>query len=250
MSLPPFKKNHEVARSTFICTERTKECIIILLPFSWLCSSSSLNHHTHTQVHLWPQIKICPAVLASWQISLGPILFFFSGSTILFRLNAHSLSLSLSLSLMHFLLFHHTHARRKTDTQREKKRTRRRKKSSLNEIRQSNNIKHYICFFSSSFSCIHIMTPRKSAYPFLAQVETLLIYGIFLFLTGLAQICVTISHRYIIEKTIHNNHNINILRLLPVTFTIADIHLWYIYPSATFVSLERERRKKSDHSYT
>jgi hypothetical protein len=88
------------------------------------------------------------------------------------------------------------------------------------------------------------MTPRKSAYPFLAQVETLLIYGIFLFLTGLAQICVTISHRYIIEKTIHNNHNINILRLLPVTFTIADIHLWYIYPSATFVSLESERRKK------
>ena len=80
------------------------------------------------------------------------------------------------------------------------------------------------------------MTPRKSAYPFLAQAETLLIYGIFLFLTGLAQIAVTISHRYIVERTIHNNQNIHLLQLLPVKFTLNDIHLWYIYPSATLVS--------------
>ncbi|CAF0848323.1 unnamed protein product [Rotaria sp. Silwood1] len=77
------------------------------------------------------------------------------------------------------------------------------------------------------------MTPRKFSYPFVAQAETLLIYGIFLFLTGLAQICVTISHRYIIARTIHHNNNINILSFLPVTFTLADIHLWYIYPSAS-----------------
>ncbi|CAF4357203.1 unnamed protein product, partial [Rotaria sp. Silwood2] len=77
------------------------------------------------------------------------------------------------------------------------------------------------------------MTPRKFSYPFVAQAETLLIYGIFLLLTGLAQICVTISHRYIIARTIHHNNNINILSFLPVTFTLADIHLWYIYPSAS-----------------
>ncbi|CAF3169844.1 unnamed protein product [Rotaria socialis] len=77
------------------------------------------------------------------------------------------------------------------------------------------------------------MTPRKSSYPFVAQAETLLIYGIFLFLTGLAQICVTISHRYIIARNNHHNDNINILSFLPVTFTLVDMHLWYIYPSAT-----------------
>lgn len=80
------------------------------------------------------------------------------------------------------------------------------------------------------------MTLRKSSYPFIAQAETLLIYGIFLFLTGLAQIGVTLSHRYIIERNIHPNENINILQLLPMKFTWKDIHLWYIYPSATLVS--------------
>ena len=80
------------------------------------------------------------------------------------------------------------------------------------------------------------MTPRKSSYPFVAQSETLLIYGIFLFLTGLTQICVTISHRYIIERTLYNNNNINILNLFPTKFTKIDIHLWYIYPSAALVS--------------
>jgi hypothetical protein len=86
------------------------------------------------------------------------------------------------------------------------------------------------------------MPPRKSSYPFVAQAETLLIYGIFLFLTGLSQICITISHRYIIEKTIHNNDNINILNFLPVTFTMNDIHLWYIYPSAALVSLDDTKK--------
>ncbi len=89
------------------------------------------------------------------------------------------------------------------------------------------------------------MTSRKSSYPFVAQAETLLIYGIFLFLTGLSQICVTISHRYIMEKTIHNNNNINILSFLPITFTMNNIHLWYIYPSAALVSLDDTKRKCS-----
>jgi hypothetical protein len=80
------------------------------------------------------------------------------------------------------------------------------------------------------------MTPRKSSYLFIAQAETLLIYGIFLFLTGLTQICVTISHRYIVERTLHNNEHINILSLLPTKLTRTDIHLWYIYPSAGLVS--------------
>lgn len=80
------------------------------------------------------------------------------------------------------------------------------------------------------------MTPRKISYPFIAQAETLLIYGIFLFLTGLSQICVTIGHRYIVTKSAHRNDNINIRHFLPVTFSWADIHLWYIYPSATLVS--------------
>lgn len=81
------------------------------------------------------------------------------------------------------------------------------------------------------------MTLSKSSYPFIAQAETLLIYGIFLFLTGLSQICITISHRYIIERTIHQNNNINILNFFPNKFTLHDIHLWYIYPSAAFVSI-------------
>jgi hypothetical protein len=88
------------------------------------------------------------------------------------------------------------------------------------------------------------MTPRKSSYGFIAQAETLLIYGIFLFLTGLTQIGVTISHRYIIEKS---THNINILTFLPTTFAMKDIHLWYIYPSATLVSLLLRKKGKETH---
>lgn len=76
------------------------------------------------------------------------------------------------------------------------------------------------------------MTPRKYSYTFLAQAETLLIYGIFLFLTGLSQICVTITHRYIIERTIHRNENIHIRNLFPIKLTKDDIHLWFIYPSS------------------
>jgi hypothetical protein len=81
------------------------------------------------------------------------------------------------------------------------------------------------------------MTPHKSSYQLVAQAETLLIYGIFLFLTGLAQIGVTIGHRYIIEKNNTNIQNMNFLNFLPTSFTMTDIHLWFIYPSATLVSL-------------
>lgn len=80
------------------------------------------------------------------------------------------------------------------------------------------------------------MTPRKPSYAFVAQAETLLIYGIFLFLTGLAQICVTIGHRYMVARATNDNDQINLLNFLPVTFTLVDIHLWYIYPSALLVS--------------
>jgi hypothetical protein len=81
------------------------------------------------------------------------------------------------------------------------------------------------------------MAPSKSSYPLVAQAETLLIYGIFLFLTGLAQLGVTLGHRYMIEKATQKNENINLLHFLPTAFTMTDIHLWYIYPSATLVSL-------------
>jgi hypothetical protein len=75
------------------------------------------------------------------------------------------------------------------------------------------------------------MTSRKSSYQILAQAETLLIYGIFLFLTGLAQIGVTLGYQYVIEK-----NNINLSIFLPKSLSINEIHLWYIYPSAALVS--------------
>ncbi|UJR25610.1 hypothetical protein I4U23_006962 [Adineta vaga] len=84
------------------------------------------------------------------------------------------------------------------------------------------------------------MTSQKSSYQILAQAETLLIYGIFLFLTGLTQIAVTIGQRYAIEKNKTNdNHigSINFLNLLPTSFAINDIHLWFIYPSAIITSI-------------
>lgn len=74
------------------------------------------------------------------------------------------------------------------------------------------------------------MRSNKVSYQLLAQAETLLIYGIFLFLTGLAQIAVTISHRYLIERTLHFSH------LFPLRWTTTEIHQWYIYPSAGLVS--------------
>jgi hypothetical protein len=75
------------------------------------------------------------------------------------------------------------------------------------------------------------MKTPKSSYQIIAQTETLLIYGIFLFLTGLAQIGVTIGYQYVIEKT-----DLNFSIFLPKSFSIHDIHLWYIYPSAALVS--------------
>ncbi len=80
------------------------------------------------------------------------------------------------------------------------------------------------------------MTSYKTSYQVIAQAETLLIYGIFLFLTGLAQIAVTIGYQYIIEKNNHNIPNINFLNFLPKSFSMNDIHLWFIYPSAALVS--------------
>ena len=74
------------------------------------------------------------------------------------------------------------------------------------------------------------MTPNKTSFQVLAQAETLLIYGIFLFLTGLAQIAVTISHRYLIERTVDFSH------WFPLRWTMNEIHRWYIYPSAALVS--------------
>ncbi|CAF0837629.1 unnamed protein product [Adineta steineri] len=81
------------------------------------------------------------------------------------------------------------------------------------------------------------MAPPKSSFQITAQAETLLIYGIFLFLTGLVQIAVTIGHRYIIEKSNHNFDDIKFINLLPISFTMNDIHLWYIYPSAILAIL-------------
>ncbi|CAF1007211.1 unnamed protein product [Adineta ricciae] len=78
------------------------------------------------------------------------------------------------------------------------------------------------------------MTSQKSTYQIFAQAETLLIYGIFLFLTGLTQIAVTIGQRYVIERNKQNGTHINFLNLFPASYSINDIHLWFIYPSAFF----------------
>lgn len=80
------------------------------------------------------------------------------------------------------------------------------------------------------------MTSHKATYQFVAQAETLLIYGIFLLLTGLAQIGVTMGHRYLITQTTNQGHQLTIDRFLPTSLTMADLHLWYIYPSAALVS--------------
>jgi len=80
------------------------------------------------------------------------------------------------------------------------------------------------------------MTSKKSSYQLIAQAETLLIYGIFLFLTGLAQIGITIGHQYVIEKNRNQLNNITFSTFLPKSLTMTDIHLWYIYPSALSVS--------------
>ncbi|CAF0942813.1 unnamed protein product [Rotaria sordida] len=81
------------------------------------------------------------------------------------------------------------------------------------------------------------MTSHKSSYQVVAEAETLLIYGIFLFLTGLVQIGVAIGHRFIIEK--HNNHNdnINFAHFFPTSFPMAEIHIWYVYPSASLTMI-------------
>jgi hypothetical protein len=80
-------------------------------------------------------------------------------------------------------------------------------------------------------------TPPMSTYEFVAQAETLLIYGIFLFLTGLAQIGVTLSHRYILLQSTKNVDQFTLSTFLPTSLSIADLHLWYIYPSAAMVNL-------------
>lgn len=79
------------------------------------------------------------------------------------------------------------------------------------------------------------MASTKSFYPIIAQAETLLIYGIFLFLTGLAQIGVTFGYQYVIERSKHNDEQFDLVMLIPQSFTINEIHLWYIYPSAALV---------------
>lgn len=79
------------------------------------------------------------------------------------------------------------------------------------------------------------MTSRKSSHQVIAEAETLLIYGIFLFLTGVAQIGVTMSHRFIIERSNNKNERINIFHFFPSSFDMNDIHIWYVYPSAILV---------------
>ena len=79
------------------------------------------------------------------------------------------------------------------------------------------------------------MTSPKATYEFMAQAETLLIYGIFLLLTGLAQIGVTISHRFLITQSTNPVHPLTVAHFLPTSFTLVDLHLWYIYPSAALV---------------
>ena len=81
------------------------------------------------------------------------------------------------------------------------------------------------------------MTLEKTGHEFIAQAETLLIYGIFLFLTGLAQIGVTMGQRYIVEQSTNNGNIITLSHFVPTSLTATDIHLWYIYPSAALVSL-------------
>ena len=78
--------------------------------------------------------------------------------------------------------------------------------------------------------------PSKPAYSLTAQAETLLIYGIFLFLTGLAQIGVTISHRYVLEKSVHQHGDVHLHQFFPVAWTFKEMHIWFIYPSAALVS--------------
>jgi len=81
------------------------------------------------------------------------------------------------------------------------------------------------------------MTSYKSSYQVIAQAETLLIYGIFLFLTGLGQIAVTITYQYVIAKTksYPKIDSITLANFLPQSFSVNDLHLWYIYPSAAWV---------------
>lgn len=79
------------------------------------------------------------------------------------------------------------------------------------------------------------MASTKSSYPIIAQAETLLIYGIFLFLTGLAQIGVSLGYHYVIEKSKNNDEHFNFITFLPQAFSIDEIHLWYLYPSAALV---------------
>ena len=233
ISLSPLKKNGQVARSSFLSVySKNKRVHNHTSSFSFSFEPS----HTSSSTTIDRNLSCCSYFLTNQSRGL----FSFSS---LSRLNDHSLSLSLSSCSR----------KKKGQTLRERKKEKKKEwegeKSSLNKIRQSNIDKHYICFFSSSFSFIHIMTPRKSSYPLIAQAETLLIYGIFLLLTGLAQICVTLSHRYIIERTIHKNNNINLLNLLPVTLTLTDIHLWYIYPSAVLVSLNNDTKEKCSFKY-
>lgn len=79
------------------------------------------------------------------------------------------------------------------------------------------------------------MASTKSSYPIIAQAETLLIYGIFLFLTGLAQIGVSLGYHYVTEKNKHPDEQFNFIMFLPQAFSIDEIHLWYLYPSAALV---------------
>ncbi|CAF3334435.1 unnamed protein product [Rotaria socialis] len=76
------------------------------------------------------------------------------------------------------------------------------------------------------------MASHKSSYQVIAEAETLLIYGIFLFLTGLVQLGVTMSHRFIIEKNNNKNDSINFFYFFPASLAMNDIHLWFVYPSA------------------
>ena len=80
-------------------------------------------------------------------------------------------------------------------------------------------------------------TPPMSTYEFVAQAETLLIYGIFLFLTGLAQLAVTLIDRYILLHSSKNVNQFTLLNFLPTSLSVVDLHLWYIYPSAAMVNL-------------
>lgn len=80
------------------------------------------------------------------------------------------------------------------------------------------------------------MTSHKPPYQTIAEAETLLIYGIFLFVTGLAQIGVTVGYRYITEKSNNNIETVNFSQFLATSFNLTDIHFWFVYPSASLVS--------------